>query len=928
MEFLKYITTDLYNKYGDRLQDITIVLPTRRASLFIRNYLAELMDNTPICAPECITISDLFESLCHLQQADEIKATCLLYDIYRRKLNGAMGNEKMLTLDCFYGWGRQLIADFNNVDKNYRDSSGENIFRSSAEARNFDKEMIDSDVEERILRLIKGNNAPTKAEQDSFRQNFEIIWDALPDIYKELTETLEKDNCALEGACNKWVISHFDEIWPTIKERTFVFAGFNILLGTEKKLMHLLKDKGHALFYWDYDQAFAEAEPHISAYRHTKANFEEFGGEIENADNGEKKINLIAAPSDNAQARFVHNWLMQNHKSGDKTAVVLCNEQILQPVIFSIPETYSDNVNITKGFPLKHTHIFAQVSNWLNNPANIKASYTETLQELLQYIDNANENSSENTDNTTGNSWAQLLATESQYQARCVVVRFMQLLEDGTLAAVEQFHTLRNLLQQHLGQVSIPFHGEPITDIQIIGVLETRTLDFDNLLLLNVEEGVVPHTSHDNSFIPYYLRKYYGLTTNDEQTDVYAYNFFRILRRARNITMLYSEAQTAEGQKSMSRFVMQILTSSTMRSNINRYIIDENIHISENDSDDEETLHQHILNQRPYPNLLEKFKAQKREKPEEELKLSPSAINTYLSCKMKFFFKYMLSLREPDSEDSLLQVNELGTLIHESLRAAYTIISPSEGTGRILPAQINSFLNNPSQIDTTINMAYEALNKDRVAKPYLREEHEIETQVAKKHLIKVLTNDAKAENLEILGNERKAYHRYKHPELGDILIGGSIDRLDIVTESGKRAMRIVDYKTGGYHVEKMEAENMEVLFKPASEQGYVLQTMIYSLACLNEEDIKPRATQMPVKPILLFTQKDLNDFDPHLKLAGIAITDIKDHKTSFEQMLHDNVDMILNETSFEKAVVNEGKPCKYCAFAQLCNRQKLKDSTW
>lgn len=959
MEFLRYVISDLYKKFNGSFEDVVMVLPTRRAGLFVKQYLAEQIDK-PVCAPECITITDLFDSLCALNPIDDIKAICLLYDIYKEKTKDFL--TEGLSLDSFYGWGRQLIDDFNNVDKNYLDSIGEDVFQSSAEAHEFDRDNLDPEVKERIRGLIRGGAEMVPEgddASDSFKKNFELLWRELPAIYREFVDKLAEQKCGLEGTRHKWVVQHFKEVWGEVSTKTFVFTGFNLLLGTERRLMQLIKDQDKALFYWDYDKEFDEQEECVTAYDNVRTNLTLFGGGSEDSLSAKKHIEVVSTTSDNAQARFVYDWLKANHHEGQSSAVVLCNEMMLHPVVFSIPEEFSDNVNITKGFPMKHTRIFAKTISWLRNPSNQNGEVIEILEKLKAFIDkewtyaisvdtthDSEQESSQPSDNEGTewhDTWYDMLNRESVFQARCVVTRFISLCHEGVLHEVNEAHTLRNMLTTCLGMVNIPFHGEPITDIQVMGVLETRALDFDNLLLLNVEEGVMPAVGRDNSFIPYYLRKYYKLTTLDDQTQVYAYNFYRLLRRASHVTILYSEAQVSGELKTMSRFVMQMLTSHHFAPSVRRL----QLHCSSENVDgalDYDQMTSLTDYRCSYKTYGDKLLAQNTDN--HRLTISPSALSTFLKCKRRFFLKYMLNLKEPDNTDNVLQTNELGTLIHESIRIAYSIITGNEdGVGHVSADGIDSFLNNPKLIEDTIVRAYRSMNEDYEKRNldkkknksqkqgecsmefYVMADHPVETKVAIKALRKVLENDKKWMQFEILGNELKEYALLNVPDFGKIAVGGSIDRLDRVvdTASGtpQSVVRVVDYKTGGFDIKKMKVSELADMFADGTVQGYVLQTMIYSLACVCNPKLMEIVGSDHIKPQLLFTMKDLANFDPHVVVGDKPVVDFMTYKDDFEQGLVALVKRVLEETDFSQAdPTSPNSPCEYCPFSLLCGIKK------
>ncbi|MGN1237214.1 MAG: PD-(D/E)XK nuclease family protein, partial [Bacteroidaceae bacterium] len=641
----------------------------------------------------------------------------------------------------------------------------------------------------------------------------------------------------------------------------------------------------------------------------------------------------------------------------------LCDESLLQPVVFSIPSFLSGNVNITKGFSMKHTRAYSSLALWLKKRDVEKIQSRDLLLQLKEYVDkslaeaterlnqrkqvglsgNGDEKESNRDDISHEVRWYELLDVEAFYQTRCIVVRFIDLIDDEATVGLLSPHVLRNILLSRLASADIPFHGEPLTDVQVMGMLETRILDFDNLLLLNVEEGVMPAVGRDNSFIPYYLRKYYGLTTADEQAEVYAYNFFRLLRRAKNITVLFSEAQTAEKQKSMSRFVMQMLTSKTFAPVINRKRLV--LSTVENDTSTNFAKEEAVVARfgSRFNTFGEKLASQKT------ADLSPSAINTFLRCRRLFFYKYMLGLAEPEEKTNVLQNNELGSLIHESVRAAFRMMLGGKEMGRVSGNAIKSFVEKEYYVDKAVAMAYEALNEDvgshkisvhsltkdnytltvndkkTFASPrrYDTQKHPIETLVAKRHLVNILQNDMTHSEVFVMGCELKKYFRIPDFPNCSLRVGGSIDRLDrVVGIDGKTVMRIIDYKTGGFSKEKVNVSSLDSLFEQDSKQGYVLQTFIYSLACMEDENEPVYDKDWLVKPWLLFSRKRRSLSDTDICIDKKPLLDFREYKEEFKAKIVDLVNEIAGERDFDMTAKRGAwnGPCANCQYALLCEK--------
>ena len=771
--FLQQMTRHLVETVGwTQLGSRTIVVPTRRAVLFVKECFKNLRREQgltmPVRLPQMTTLSLFIDDLSPLYKADELLLVTTLYQIYNEVVH--MSNTAdALPLDQFYGWGRQLVQDFSNMDKACSLVKPESFLSNTVSAHELERLDIDPDIRERLTDLISVRTED-REQRAVKRREFEALWTNLPTIYTRFRERLGQ--YAYEGARISQLLAEWDTeaVQRKLNNRHFVFAGFNYLVPAEKAVLHKLQDAGQATFYWDYPSHF---EANSRAFKWITANAKEFGNALTISDwQPHKPVEVISAASSHAQAQYVHEWLLANHHKGERTAVVICDESALERVIYALPSTEDErfaHINITKGFPLRQTAIFAQVMNYLSLKQNDRVG-NETYIDVLHRMETAllplPEPLNEEAGELVTLSWHELLSREATFQLTAALHRFGQLLETSLATHVTNLRTLRLLLRRYLEGISFPFHGEPLTDIQITGVLETRALDFDNILLLNVEEGIVPNTSADISYIPYYLRKTYGLETHEEAADVYAYNFFRLIRRAKKVTILFAGNESKNGKTVMSRFVRQILQSADF--NVSKRILMEPDRLPA----DAETPAQKLVAGEPVYKLLER------------LQLSPSALKTYRECQMRFYLRHVLGIPDTQPETMLLSYAEIGTLLHHAMQQLYKKHAPAD-----LPED------STNEQETILQESFSILFPDKQMA-----QHSLELAAIRAYMRRTVEYDrqlAITQGLEIIGTEQDYYMSLPLPKIGTVRIGGRIDRIDKVGNT----IRIVDYKTGKYNTE-------------------------------------------------------------------------------------------------------------------------------
>ena len=891
------------------LSRTTLVLPSHRAGIVLKDELMRLQQerHTPaVWAPEVKTLPQLQDYLSPLYAEDELFTIVRLYKLYLSTLNAKLSTDPM-PLDLFYGWGRQMVADFTNVDASMPASQVPNFFENTIAAHELEEWKLDKEVEERLRALMNPVSAsrPLEVSSESIKAQYEQLWKQLYELYVALRAEMIAQRKGYNGLRQRAVIENWEdeEIQQKIAGRTYIFVGFNYLLPVERELMMLLRDAGQARFYWDSVTDFQTNE---KAFSFTQLNSGILGAAMPPRQGIEPKpVTVMSCISREAQAQYVHRWLLENYtQKGQRVGVVICDETMLEPVIYTLPaitlqgETEPAPVNVTKGFPLRNTHIYARVLAWLNDRQHGQAEDIVSPEFIDRMLEEVFETSTSrdletSTEEQAPLTWQELLILESEFQVRKILNQMRLLLTQGLGDVPFTLKLLRLLMRRTMESVTLPFHGEPVTDIQVMGVLETRLLDFDKLLILNVEEGVLPQRQTDNSFIPYYLRKTYSMQTPDERATVYAYNFFRLLSRAGHTTLLYATAESAEGGKGQSRFIMQMLVSP-------EFIVEKR-----------RLTEPSVLNQTP---IEVHYSTKLTKRPDH---LSPSALNTYISCPRCYYHQYIEGLRQEKEPDVLFEAATMGSFVHKAIEYLYRtyLHCDDEKPVTVLPEQIEALLADENILDDALRAAYDLMEQ------YVLEQHRSENKVIKGYIKNILERDREdaKQGLQIVLLEKERYFPLAIDGIGEIRMGGTIDRLDIVGTGAQQTLRVVDYKSGNYsdttHAKRMSATWEDIM--ESEEKGYVRQTLIYSLAVLQRDK-----TGLPIEPHLFFCRRKLTDITTTIDVENETVHDVRTIQTSFLDALRSKVTEVLTATDFPQC---EPDKCpSFCPFFALCGR-KPKD---
>lgn len=956
--FLKLVAADLYKHTEGNLAHTAVVFPNKRAGLFFNEYLAQESDS-PIWSPAYVSISELFRSLSPWEVGDPVKLVCELYKIFRRE------TQSTETLDDFYFWGEMLISDFDDADKNKVDT--DKLFSNLQDLRNImdDYTFIDDEQEEAIRQFFQNFSIERRT---ALKERFISLWDVLGNIYKGFRESLASQNIAYEGMMYRHVIEHLDV--DKLPYEKYIFVGFNVLNKVEHTLFTQLKDVGKAVFYWDYDEFYMkenrQAVTH-EAGEFIRRNLRDFpsplSGELFKNLSKPKEVHYIASSTENAQARYLPQWIRNNLTTPEKeTAVVLCNEALLQPVLHSLPAEVK-HVNITMGFPLSqtpvysfliallelHTHgfnfksgryTFQSVVTLLKHPytrqltgqaellekeltrnnrfyplpgelgkdefltrlftplsgnLNLCIRLSETLQQVAS-IYQANTSGTEDTD-----AFNQLYR-ESLFKAYTTINRFRTLIEEDELTV--QSETFRRLLVKVLSATNIPFHGEPAIGMQVMGVLETRNLDFRHLVLLSVNEGQLPKSGGDSSFIPYNLRKAFGMTTIEHKIAVYAYYFYRLLQRAERITLMYNTSSDGLNRGEWSRFMLQFLIEWPHP--ITRQFLEAG----------QSPQGTSPITVEKTPDVMRRMQSLFDVRANPKAKFSPSALNYYLDCPLKFYYRYVAGLSAPDEVSAEIDSATFGSIFHYAAEHIYKDLTTH---GKVINKEaLETLLRNEVKLQDYVDTAFKKLffNVPQNEKPEYNGVQLINSAVIARYLKQLLQNDLRYAPFTFIASEMEVDEPIDIQTPKGVIksrIGGIIDRMD----SKDGTLRIVDYKTGG---DADTPPHVESLFIPDKKRSnYVFQTFLYAaIMCRKQPTMK-------IAPALLYIHRAATEtYSPVIQMGEPrkpkeAVEDFSKYEKEYRERLQGLLEEIFNpEKSFTQTEIIE--KCTYCDFKALCKR--------
>ncbi len=956
--FLSKVSDHILEKYAENLSDLCIVFPNRRAGLFLKNHLSDKLKKA-FWSPTVFSIEDFICEIADRKIAENIRLIIELYDVHKK-----VEKEKAKSFDEFIRWGQVLLSDFNEVD----------LYLVNAD------DLFGYLSESKAISLWNTDGKPLTEYQLKYLH----LYKSLASYYKELYLQLNAKNIAYQGMVYRYVAENIDNIDLTKKWHKILFVGFNALTASEEKIIKKLIQLDKAEILWDADKYYIENEIQeagtlIRKNRKTIGG-KEFNWLSDDFKNSEKEINIIGAVNGISQVKVAGNIIKnilpidyKDTKQSLKTAIVLVDENLLIPLLHSLPAEVAQ-LNITMGYPLKHAAVYSFFDNLFALHENAKrlskpefsmnqSFYFKDVVKLfahpymLNLLSGSKENIVESIIKKNKVFWNKeeilLLIPENNldvkdsfkellgdwnaqpYNSFECMVKFIALLQKklveenevhdaekndfhtnieleylyvfsklinnlqfslSSIAADIELKTLHTLFNQGVNLTKLPFYGEPLKGLQVMGLLETRTLDFDNLIMLSVNEGLLPSGKTNNSLIPFDIKRNFNLATYKDHDSIYAYHFYRLLQRAKKVYLLYNTEMDDFGKGERSRFINQIVYELPKYNN--------NVKINES-----------IVSSLPEKNIVDySISIQKSESVYAMLKemaiggMSPSAINAYRSCKLKFYFRYLLKLKEIDDVQEKIDAVTLGNIMHESLAELYK-----------------------PYINKVINKEHiEAIKKDvetMIRQAFLNYFHADEINYGKNYLIfkvaiKLINNflekemillDAfKSENtfLTILALE-KAFEKEMNLIVNDekiiINLYGKADRID----STPNAIRIIDYKTGFFDKREVNIKDWnDLIDKPAMDKCFQLLFYAYLAQGIYDKSIQSGIIGFKKlsEGFVSVTTETKDEF--------LSDTDLKSFETIMQQIFSEMFDKNIPFSQTEDV-----ERCAFCPFTTICNKE-------
>ncbi len=868
--FLQEVIEQIH-KANNGFENLVFILPNKRAGLFLKKHITAHI-NKPIFSPEIYSIEELVVQISELDSASNLDLLLGLYEAFLPYLTS--GEDDFAS---FITWGNTLLSDFNEIDRHLVSPS----------------KLFDYLTANQRLKLWGADKKATPFISETLK-----FWSKLNMVYISFQKYLRSQEIGHQGLLYRKAVAHVDEFIVKNDKKTFHFIGFNALNKAEEHIFNSFSRTTKSRFWWDIDSYFLEDNIHEAGFfiRNYVKKWPN-NSILSEANNTflseEKRIKITGIPKSISQAKFSAMTLndMLEDEKGNEIALVLSDERLLAPIVNSLPQN-ATKVNVTMGLPLQKTSLydffdslfnlylnrtkngwfFKEVNRVLSNPCSYQLTHSKNgnISTLLnQYIKENNllyiNHDILDVEPFSTSQFLNRLFRANDISGQSFVIMCLEFINDlkekyqassnhfeehslygffrlfnqlesymSTKPYLSSLKSIKSLFDELVSTEQIDFRGEPMGGLQIMGVLESRNLDFESVIITSVNEGILPAGKNQNSFIPFDIKKEFGLPTYKEKDAVYAYHFYRLLQRAKNIHILYNtEPDILQGNEK-SRFISQLLTDTNIAKNIVHDIAVPDITIDV-----------------AQPKSIQKTQAlSKRLKEMAQNGFSPSSLTNYIRNPYGFYTQSVLGLSEVEDVEENIAHNTFGTIVHDSLEELY---APLIGQ-KITPESLNPL---KERIHSITRSNFE---KYFPPKDIERGQNLIAFHVVQKYISGFIDLDfkrSKKHEIELLALEKNlripiSVPGYPHP----VYLKGKLDRLERIDDS----VQILDYKTGNVSLSEVELINIEEC-TTNEKRSKAFQLLCYALMESYESGLDNLlAGIVPIKKlssgILLFAQKE------------------------------------------------------------------------
>jgi RecB family exonuclease len=944
--FLFETANFIHQQFGENTRGVLVVLPNKRGALFLKRHLAKIYNKT-IWLPRIISAEEFIAELSGFQTADPITLAALLYESYVEVMK-----EKAEPFDNFIKWANMLLQDYNEIDRYLVDAKS--IYKNLAEIKEIESWSL---AEEHKTEMQSNYIAFMSALGDVYEhfvkslEAKQIAYQGL--AYKKAVANVQQKKVKIES--EHIVFAGFNALnrAEEILFRHFIEEqGATVLWDADR---YYLEDPLH--------EAGLFLRRHFTNDYFRSGTFIS-----NNLSEQEKEVNIIGAPQNMAQvataATVLKKWIYEGVDLSN-TAIILCDESLLFPLLSVLPAEV-DAVNVSLEYPLRQSTLYDLSEQLINMHINKKQNSAQGAiyyKDLLRVLQNPYFNTLFGSDMQSGRISKRIAENNISYfsvktlqrvfdvQYQNVAFLFegwnttaeavgnLKRLADELLAVFEKkgnkrdatetefafefgklitrlqevclqvnyindLKTLRRIIQQLLSGASVPFFGEPLKGLQIMGVLETRTLDFENVILISVNENILPSGKSANTFIPFDLKKYFQLPVYQDKDAIYAYHFYRLIQRAKKISLIYNTETDAMGKGEKSRFITQLMHELPRKNKLAK--IQDAVALPE--AQEQKAIPPITILKTPA--LLEKLKA-KAFSPERS-GFSPSLFNSYKDCSLRFYYAYLANIREAEEVEESVEANTFGTILHYVLENAYAdkkgvYLQPLDFAGmygKIEALTETAFRNEYKESEFMFGKNYLAFHTIKIYAENLikADEAYVKELTEKKSSLKILELEKKLEYLLVL--------QINGEEL-QVKISGTADRIDTTADH----FRIVDYKSSVNDInDKFAFEGFESLFTE-KKFNKAFQLFMYAWLAWKNDLSEPERIRTCIIPFRGNKKKEY-----YIEENRTPIRFSEDLLLQFEERLITEIREIFDPAlPFDQT--EDLDKCTWCAYAKICNRQ-------